>query len=146
MTEAESRRWATLIISSGTDPLPAAVRTWIANILLYWQPGPAARAALVIGELVHEARTHGRPPHVLRVATGTDLATLHLVLDDRTPAGGAPWPSTASWTLLRALSTRAEVEQRHEARTVHLELAFDTAVPDVLPVAQPLPQPRRSDR
>lgn len=149
MTDAEPPdvdRWATLIISGAHDPLPEAVRAWVADSLRYWQPGPAARAALVIEELVHEARTHGRPPHVLRLAAGSDHMTLYLVLDDRTPDGGTPWPSPTSWTLLRGLSTRMLAEQYAAARAVCLELTFDHPVPDVLPTAQPLPQPRRSDR
>lgn len=146
MTEPMPRRWATLIISGPNDPLPEAVRSWIANALLYWQPGPAARAALVIEELVQQARSHGTPPHVLRLATGADNTTLYLVLDDRTPDRGTPWPSPASWTLLSGLSSRMLAEQYEAARAVCIELSFDTRVPEVLPVAQPLPSPRRSDR
>ena len=146
MTEAMPRRWATLIISGPKDPLPEAVHAWIANALLYWRPGPAARAALVIEELVQQARTHGRPPHVLRLATGGDHTTLYLVLDDRTPDSAPPWPSPESWTLLSALSSRMLAEQYDAARAVCIELCFDARVPEVLPVAQPLPQPRRSDR
>jgi hypothetical protein len=146
MSEAMPRRWATLIISGPKDPLPSAVRTWIAQALLYWQPGPAARAALVVEELVQEARTHGVPPHVLRLATGADCTTLYLVLDDRTPAGGTAWPSPASWTLLSGLSSRMLAEQYEGARAVCIELSFEARIPEVMPVAQPLPSPRRSDR
>ena len=138
------RQWATLIISGPRDPLPSVVRTWIAGVLLHWQPGPAARAALVVEELVQQARTHGTPPHVLRLATGHDRATLSLVLDDRTPASGMGWPSPSSWTLLSGLSSRLVAEQYEGARAVCVELSFDGPVPDVLPVAQPFPSPRRS--
>jgi hypothetical protein len=146
MTEAVPRRWATLIISGPNDPLPEAVRSWVADVLLHWEPGPAARAALVVEELVQQARIHGTPPHVLRLATGADRVTLYLVLDDRTPDGGAQWPSPASWTLLSGLSSRMLAEQYDAARAVCIELSFEAEVPEVLPVAQPLPQPRRSER
>ena len=146
MTEAMPRRWATLIISGPADPAPGVVRSWIANALLHWRPGPASRAALIVEELVREARAHGTPPHVLRLATGNDHTTLYVVLDDRTPGSATPWPSTASWTLLSGLSSRMLAEQYTAARAVCVELTFDARVPEVLPVAQPLPQPRRSDR
>lgn len=143
MTEPD-RAWATLVLSSATDPLPEVVRTWIVNALLFWQPEPAAHAALVLEELIADARAHGRPPHVVRIATTENHRSLVIVLDDRTRAARPSWSHdrSISWTLLRGLTHHLAVAQRHEARTVCAEITFDEDMPDVLVTGQPEPRPR----
>ena len=146
MTESDGA-WATLVLSGATDPLPEVVRTWIVNALLFWQPEPAARAALVVEGLVADAREYGRPPHVLRIATTENHRSLVIVLDDRARAADPAWSTArlANWTLLRGLTHHLTVAQRCEARTVCAEIAFDEDMPDVLVPAQPEPRPRTED-
>ena len=146
MTESDGA-WATLVLSSATDPLPEVVRTWILNALLFWQPEPAAHAALVVEELIADAREHGRPPHVVRIATTENHRSLVIVLDDRSRAANSSWPHTrlANWTLLRGLTHHLAVAQRPEERTVCVEIAFDEDMPDVLVSVQPERRPGTED-
>jgi two-component sensor histidine kinase len=146
MTEPDGA-WATLVLSSPIDPLPEVVRTWILNALLFWQPEPAAHAALVVEELIADARAHGRPPHIVRITTTEDHRGLVIVLDDRTAASRPSWSNaeSATWTLLRGLTHHLAVAQRTEERTVCAEIVFDEDLPDVLVTVQPEQRPRSED-
>lgn len=131
-----------LIMPTEAEPGLDAVRTW-ARGALRELPRPARpAAALVVDELVDNARRHGRAPYVLRLDLDEDGNRLLVSVDDCAPALGArAWPTGAGLVLVAGLAERWGVEPRRSAKTVWAELAFDPADP-----GGPVPWPRARGR
>ncbi|GAB1510587.1 ATP-binding protein [Actinophytocola sp. KF-1] len=112
-----------LIIPAADEPAPDEVRCWVQDNLAAVAPVPRLRAALVAEELVGNARVHGVPPFVLRVAAGPGRSALRVFVEDCAAHGGR-WRSGGGLALVDGLSRGWGVELRAGAKTVWAEVGL----------------------
>ncbi len=113
-----------LIIPTADEPPSEEVRCWVQDTLAAVAPGPRLHAALVVDELVGNARAHGLPPYVLRVAVDPGRRALRVFVEDCAAHGGARWRTRGGLALVDGLSRRWGVERRTSAKTVWAEVGL----------------------
>lgn len=138
MRRSFADRQATLIIPAADDPPVDVVRCWVLDALATVSATARLRTALVVEELVANARRHARPPYVLRLVLGGEHRALRVFVDDCAPDFRVPRPG-AGLALVDALSRTWGVEQRARAKTVWAEVALDVPAAGLVPPPQPRP-------
>ena len=113
-----------LIIPTADEPPPDEVRCWVQDNLASVAPVPRLHAALVAEELVGNAREHGRPPYVLRVAVDPQRRALRVFVEDCAAHSDRPWRTRGGLALVDALSRGWGVERRTSAKTVWAEVGL----------------------
>lgn len=115
---------ATLIIPTAGEPAPDEVRGWVQGTLAVVPLLPRLRTALVIEELLVNARVHAEPPYVLRVALDRAQCALRVFVEDCAPHSGGAWRTGGGLALVDGLTTGWGVERRVRAKTVWAEVAL----------------------
>ncbi|MBB4910950.1 ATP-binding protein [Actinophytocola algeriensis] len=113
---------ATLILPTADEPAPAVVRGWVRIELAAVPVVPRLRTAFVAEELVRNARQHGEPPFVLRVALDRSVSALRVYVEDCAPHSGGAWRTRGGLALVDGLSRGWGVERRVRAKTVWAEV------------------------
>jgi hypothetical protein len=115
---------AVLIIPTDEDVSMDVVRAWVHTALDGMGLLPRLRVALVVEELVSNARRHGHLPGVLRLSVDHEYQVLLVYVDDCAGDDGLVWPCRAGLALVDALSLDWGVEPRPRGKTVWAELAL----------------------
>ncbi|MFI7673637.1 ATP-binding protein [Actinophytocola sp. NPDC049390] len=113
-----------LIIPTADEPPPDEVRCWVQDNLAAVPPVPRLHAALVTEELVGNARAHGLPPYVLRIAVDPQRRALRVFVEDCAAHSGGRWQSGGGLALVDGLSRGWGVERRASAKTVWAEVGL----------------------
>lgn len=113
-----------LIIPTAEEPGPDEVRCWVQDNLAAVAPVPRLHAAILVEELVGNARDHAVPPYVLRVALDLGRRALRVFVEDCTADDGGSWRSRGGLTLVDGLSRSWGVERRTSAKTVWAEVGL----------------------
>lgn len=138
MTSPLADDQAVLIIP--TDDLSEdVVRTWVGAALVGVPAVPRLRTALVVEELVSNARRHGSLPCVLRLCLDHTRRYLLVFVEDSAPDDGAVWPVRAGLTLVEGLASDWAVEARPRGKTVWAEIALGARLSGLAVPPQPPP-------
>lgn len=113
---------ATLILPTAQEPDEDEVRVWVRTNLAGVPVVARLRTALVTDELVRNAREHGTPPFVLRMAFDRGSRALRVHVDDCAPHSGGAWRTRGGLGLVDGLSRGWGVERRARAKTVWAEV------------------------
>lgn len=130
---------AVLIIPSGAEPSREDLRHWVAEALVRVPLLPRSRVALVVEELVSNARRHGGLPCVLRLSLDHTRRFLLVFVDDSATTGTQAWPTRAGLTLVDGLTLEWGVEPRATGKTVWAEVPVGARVHGLVLPPQPLP-------
>lgn len=140
MTLSFADRQATLIIPAEDDPPVDVVRCWVLGALVDVPLVPRLRTALVVEELIANARQHAEPPYVLRLVLDGEHRALRVFVDDCVPEFPAPGADGgAGLVLVDALSRDWGVEQRARAKTVWADVALGVRASGLVMPPQPRP-------
>lgn len=130
---------ATLIIPTDDDPPMEVVHCWLLGALIGVPVIPRLHVALVAAELVDNARRHGHPPYVLRLALDRGHRAIGVCVDDCLPDSGELWPVGAGLVLVDGLSREWGVERRVRAKTVWAEVSLGVHTTGLVVPPQPPP-------
>lgn len=130
---------ATLIIPTDDDPPMEVVLCWLFGALVGVPVLPRLHVALVAAELVDNARQHGSPPYVLRLALDEPQRAIGVCVEDCTQDSAQPWPSGAGLVLVEGLSRAWGVERRARAKTVWAEVPLGVRTNGLVVPPQPPP-------
>ncbi|TDV57342.1 ATP-binding protein [Actinophytocola oryzae] len=135
---------AVLVIPTGENPSPNVLRYWVDSALTGVPVLPGLHVAIVVEELVANAREHGRMPCVLRLSPDETGRHLLVLVEDTDPDDGERWPTGAGLTLVDALSLDWGVDPRPSGKTVWAEIAMTTRRVGLVvpPQSWPSPDPR----
>lgn len=143
--EQHCRDQAVLIIPDGDDPPRDVVCHWVADALVWVPAVPSLRVAVVMDELVANARRHGRLPCVVRLSLDRTRRNVLVFVDDSAAsaadcvAGDVAWPAHAGLTLVDALTLDWGVEPRTRGKTVWARVPAGVRVEGLEVPPQPLP-------
>jgi hypothetical protein len=140
MTSPLADDQAVLIIPTDSGDLSAdVVRIWVVAALAGIPMVPRLHAALVVEELVSNARRHGCLPCVLRLSLDHTRRYLLVFVEDSAPDDGGVWPIGAGLVLVEGLTADWAVEARLRGKTVWAEIALNERVPGLAVPPQPPP-------
>jgi hypothetical protein len=139
MTSPLADDQALLIIPTDGEPSEDVVRTWVAGALVGVPLLPRLHAALVVDELVSNARRHGSLPCVLRLSLDHTRRYLLVFVEDSAPDDGAVWVAGAGLSLVDGLTSDWAVESRPRGKTVWAEIALGARISGLAIPPQPPP-------
>lgn len=139
MTSPLADDQAVLIIPEAGDPPENLVRSWVAAALGWVPRAPRLLAAIVVGELVANARQHGSLPCVLRLSLDHTRRYLLVFVEDAAADDGAMWHPRAGLMLIDGLTSDWAVEPRPRGKTVWAEIALGVRVPRLATPPHPPP-------
>jgi hypothetical protein len=131
-------RQAVLILPTYDEPAADVVREWVCQALIGVPVLPRLHTALVVEELVSNARLHGRAPCVLRLVLDRTRRSLRVFVEDCEPGTRDVWPRGGGLTLVDGLSLARGVERRARGKTVWAEIALGARAAGLAMPPQPV--------
>lgn len=130
-------------LSSADRAFRADLLHWTARVLPGCTPGVIREAAIVIGELLTNAYSHGEPPFRVSISAHRGGHLLRLAVDDGATAPHTTWSPGKGLFVVRGLCRTWGVQPNPTGKTVWAEL------PVLVPPARPGENggnPQRRDR